>query len=74
MRAQDRIQPALGGTDPADTDGLAELFDVDNPIARKGIHDQTAVIQRRDLQRVDVAAEDPVVIANDLLDQRQFEG
>ena len=72
MRAQDRIQTTFGGPNTAHTNSLTELVHIGDAIAGKGVNDQTTIIQRRDLKRVNVTRQDTVVIAHDLLDQRDF--
>jgi hypothetical protein len=49
---------------------LAEFINVNNPVARKGINDQTPIIQWRYFEGVDITTEDVVIIPYNRLNKR----
>ena len=72
-RAQDGIEATFGEGDTAVAYRFAEAPHVSDAVSGKGIDHETPVVQRRNLQRIHFAAEDTVVIAHQLLDERDLE-
>ena len=73
LRVQDTFQTILGRPDAANAYRLAELLKVCDPVTCEGVNHQTAIIGRCHLDLLRVQRQNTVIIANDLLDQRDLE-